>query len=846
MAVHRRPCDGCGAVMPEDARWCGRCGAAQPLRARAGTGRRAGRRRTPRWSTPALTTAGLLGVLAVAIVATTVVDGSARGGTGSPVDIEQDLGSTATGPATESPTCTWERAGGEPCGPVVVDDLRRVTAAEPLGDDALLVARRGGDVERIDLPGGRVQWSSLAFPGSDDVAVHTDGEVVLAVRRGAVARLDPVSGDVRWNRGVGAADSLLPPRTWLLDGTAMLLEEDRTLTAIDVADGRTRWQATAPGNDAILTAEGLVTVGPDRTSLWHPDDGERWTRDPALTPKIAPRGPRADGPLPLLSGAGLLDPATGQGIDHHASGPTVLRVAGPLTLQLRWPGGGTELEVTALGPGGEIQWVRAGLDVPCCLAAVVPATGERVALVPPRPEGVVVSLDDGSVLARLEPPAELDSAALMGVAADLAVWRGPDGLVGAPFDGSEVALTLGPGTSLLSLEPFLVTDGEQITAIVDPPPAGTSIATGRDWPVCRDGGEPVACVRWQQRLRPHERVTVMAAHRRVVTAGTDGAARGFDLWSGELAWSMSVPGAPPPRLLPVVAGTVPIAVAGHVLFVDLGTGAHVGRLVDLDPGLAATAPGLLLTADADRISAWGVDGSLGWSHEVDADATPILTSNGAYLAGPTGALTRLLGTTGGTRWQVQLRGVAHDVAATGDGAVVAADAGIPQLIGIDDRGNERWRRNLRGPARWLEVGADDRVAAVIADGPDGARLSVVDPATGALAATTRLAERASGTLPPAIRGTSVAVAHAGPQPQLTVVDGDRIVLRTPLERIPRGVAFAGPGTVAVADGSSITLWDVDDGAVRWRARLGASTDLLLGEPLVAVGDRGIVAFDVEG
>lgn len=372
-----------------------------------------------------------------------------------------------------------------------------------------------------------------------------------------------------------------------------------------------------------------------------------------------------------------------------------------------------------------------------------------------------------------------------------------------------------------------------------------SIPTGRDWPVCRNGDAMIACVRWQARLGPHERVAIAAAHRRVVAAGSDGTVQAFDLWSGEPRWTVTVAGPNPPRLLPVVASTLPVAVGDRTVFVDLDTGSQVGEVVAPDPKVASTSPGWLVAAGATEISAWGVNGEVAWTHRFEPDATPLLTPRAPYLATSTGRLTRLVGTTGAPRWQVDLGAEVRHVVPVADGLIAAVDDDPAQLVGLDDRGERRWTRHFSGSPVWLEADAAGSLVAVVVAAPEGARLTVLDAATGRIGITTTLADRASGTLPPAIRGTSVAVAHAGPQPQLTLVRDERVHLQLPLDRMPRAIAFTGPDTLAVTDGASVTLWSLEDGAPRWRAELGASADTVLGEPLVVVGDRGIVSFYAE-
>ena len=387
----------------------------------------------------------------------------------------------------------------------------------------------------------------------------------------------------------------------------------------------------------------------------------------------------------------------------------------------------------------------------------------------------------------------------------------------------------------------------------DPPPAnatepaGTAGATARDWPVCRGGSGPVDCVRWRLSLRPHERDAVVAAHGRLLTAATDGTLRGYHLSGGRPRWVRHLDGGDGAAvLLPVVAGTVPVVHGDRTTVVDLDTGAAIGGFDAPAPDAAQAVSPWLVTREGSLVVARSVTGDIAWEIEVAPTTTALLTAAGALLSGADGRLTRLSTTTGRERWTVELPApVTH--ATTVDGTtLVVTGAETSELVAIDSpSGGIEWRLGLDGQVRWLTAEPGEHLGAAVVATRGGDRVVVVELRTGALLADSALAERASGTLPPAVRGEVVAAAHAGPRPGLTIVDvagGRASVRRVALDRWPRRLAFAGRDLLAVADGTGVAVWDVRAGTRRWRAPLGSSSDLVLGEPLLVVGDRGVVAL----
>jgi hypothetical protein len=460
-------CDGCGRALPATARWCGGCGAPRPLAAprvehRAQPPRPQARRWVGAVAAPSVAVGILLGLL----LATTASPDRPADPVGTPVDLERP-GTAPSGILEDPPPAACLLPVDDGCGQVLVDDVSTVTAISPLGPEAVLVARSGGEVRRVDLPSGRERWSVLVFPGADVVGLHVDDGPILVLRPGAIARLDPSSGRVRWERRLGDPTAARLPRTLAVDGGVLVLAADGTLTSLDAGSGEVRWQGSTGSGTVVPTREGLVFARSDGSELWHPDEGLVWERDAALTPRPGPRGVRADGPLPLLSDQGFLVVATGEHLEPPLGGPTLRRVAGPVTLHLRWTDRRSSLDVTAYGREGGVAWTQSGLTVPCCHASIVPADGDRVAITSPDTGGVLLSLSTGARLAAVTPPPGDVDASLVGVAGDLALWRTSDGIFGASLDGAEPRVALAQGAGILALAPLLVADDRQVVVLDD-------------------------------------------------------------------------------------------------------------------------------------------------------------------------------------------------------------------------------------------------------------------------------------------------------------------------------------------------------------------------------------------
>jgi hypothetical protein len=127
-----------------------------------------------------------------------------------------------------------------------------------------------------------------------------------------------------------------------------------------------------------------------------------------------------------------------------------VRMLGELTLVLRWPGNGPDLELTAIDSTGEVAWQQTDLPVACCLAESVFAAGGQIAIGSSRGTSALLDREDGSITGWLE----RDGATLAGVAGDLVIWRDDQGIVGTDRSSGREAFR-GAGR-IVSLDPLLL------------------------------------------------------------------------------------------------------------------------------------------------------------------------------------------------------------------------------------------------------------------------------------------------------------------------------------------------------------------------------------------------------
>lgn len=461
----RRTCHDCERSWPRSARYCGRCGrhihnqggsAAGPGPARAGT---AARRTGPRWllAAGAFTILGSVGLLTTLVPTlltdtTTATDHGVRVPPPGPAGgVEVLVPQVPSAAGTEvQPTCLRSSRAGGPCGPTLTQASARATAT-PLHSSAVLLIV-GGELSRVDLPEGDVAWRTTVFEPAGDVRVHASDDDVVVTHNREVARIDAQTGDVRWISDVGTTGPRVAPRAWVVDDDVLTLDAAGMLSALDGATGAIRWSSAGMSTEAVITPHGLLVAQRGTLGLWHPQsDQPRWSRSGAsLATLRLPSGVRAVSPVRLLATRELVDVADGRTVPIPHGGPSAVRMLGELTLVLRWPGNGPDLEITAIGPGGDVAWQQTDLPVACCLAESVFTAGSQIAIGSSTGSSVVLDRDDGSIRGWLE----RDGATLAGVAGDLVVWRDDLGIVGTDrASGREAFRASG---RIVSLDPLLL------------------------------------------------------------------------------------------------------------------------------------------------------------------------------------------------------------------------------------------------------------------------------------------------------------------------------------------------------------------------------------------------------
>lgn len=348
------------------------------------------------------------------------------------------------------PTCLRSGRGGGPCGPTLTRSSARATAT-PLRPSAVLLIV-DGELSRVDLPDADVAWRTTPFEDAGDVRVHASGDDVIVTHNREVARIDAGSGDVRWVSDVGTTGPRVAPRAWVVDDDVLTLDAAGTLTALDGTTGEARWSSTGMSTETAITPHGLLVTQRGTLGLWHPQDDEpRWSRSGAsLATLQLPSGVRAVSPVRLLATRELVDVADGRTVPIPHGGPSAVRMIGEFTLVLRWPGNGPDLELTAIGPSGDIAWQQTDLPVACCLAESVFAAGGQIAIGSSTGTSALLDLADGSITGWLE----REGATLAGVAGDLILWRDDLGIVGTDRSSGREAFR-GSGR-IVSLDPLLL------------------------------------------------------------------------------------------------------------------------------------------------------------------------------------------------------------------------------------------------------------------------------------------------------------------------------------------------------------------------------------------------------
>jgi outer membrane protein assembly factor BamB len=116
--------------------------------------------------------------------------------------------------------------------------------------ERVYTAAADGYARAHDLRTGREAWSYpmvsgdrhrvTLYSGWDDVVMLGAGAVLVATVSGSQA-LDAVTGTLRWTF---PGSTMYPPAVPLHDGTVLLATERGVISRVDLADGRTVWQAS--------------------------------------------------------------------------------------------------------------------------------------------------------------------------------------------------------------------------------------------------------------------------------------------------------------------------------------------------------------------------------------------------------------------------------------------------------------------------------------------------------------------------------------------------------------------------------------------------------------------------
>jgi len=380
--------------------------------------------------------------------------------------------------------------------------------------------------------------------------------------------------------------------------------------------------------------------------------------------------------------------------------------------------------------------------------------------------------------------------------------------------------------------------------VPEPPPPVIEVI--RDGPVCRGRPEPISCVRWVAEVARRDRADVALHTAGLAVATTDGRITVHDRRSGDVRWSTDV--GTDPRLWPGVAGTVPVTstFAAEGPWTTFFTSEHGREVGGFGGPVDAAAPHgrWLLVAGDGELAAREVTGNAAWVRDV-ADEDVWLTPGGAHVGGPGEELALISSATGDERWRVVLPGPVLDVVRPADNTVVTTGGDHPAVVTIDPSGRVVWIADLDVPARWLTTDAAGHTVAAVTEQRAGARLHLVDGASGKRRATVELGERVTSTVPAAVSHDIVAVAHAGPTPALTVVDGadGTVHYQRSLERYPAFVGIPRGDTVVVTDARGAWSWSLATGHLRWRIQLGETPLLVAAHPLIVTADRGVVALD---
>lgn len=347
-------------------------------------------------------------------------------------------------------TCTRSTRDRGSCGPQLLDDRPSRGALSTLPPTTAFLADRG-EVHRYDLPDDEPTWTTVPFHGPQDIRVRAHEDGLVVARSGEVAVLEPDTGTVRWRSELPGGSARIPPRAWLIAGDVFVLDTSRRLTVLAGTTGELLWTVDRVSPEAVPTVEGVLVSREGTLGLWQAGSEQPvWTRPETVPIPHNLLGDRpAASPVRMLVGRSLLVPQTGEVLDVRDGAPTTVRVHGDITMVLRWVEE-DRVELSALGPGGEVLWEREDLPVACCGARTLEASDGRIAVGPTQGPHLVLDRTDGTLLWELHRP----NAWLEAVAGDIAVWREDAGLVGTDITSGREAFR-GDGT-IRSLEPLMV------------------------------------------------------------------------------------------------------------------------------------------------------------------------------------------------------------------------------------------------------------------------------------------------------------------------------------------------------------------------------------------------------
>lgn len=364
---------------------------------------------------------------------------------------------------------------------------------------------------------------------------------------------------------------------------------------------------------------------------------------------------------------------------------------------------------------------------------------------------------------------------------------------------------------------------------------------------CLHRGGPVDCIRWATDVGTAARDGVVAVGASVLVAEGDGGVRNIGAGHGRTRWRIDT--REPVSFHPEVAATVPVTAGRRTAFVELASGRTIGSFEG--PVEATSAAGAwLLARDGAAIETRAVNGTVSWRREVPPDALARLTPHGAYLTTQetlrADRITRLGMNTGEPRWDRRVEGRVAAVHAVGTATlVVVEDTGSgAAIVLLDERGELLTQRPIVGRATSVTV-AGDGGAAVVTEGGAGALLHRVEAASGFIAPPMWLARGARATLPPAMGGSLVAVAHREPSPVITVVNrGNGLIrARLHLDRPPDEIALPSDTTLLTITDGEVAGWSLATGGRRWQLELDAPARVVTPRPLVVHSGTVVLAIE---